>query len=71
MGKKLNAGSIVISDGLPCFNAINNTSSEQLGFIDGGKLELLDHPAFKWVNVMIGNVKNSLQGSCHAVKANH
>ena len=67
----IKAGSIVISDGLPCFNAINNTGSEQLGFIVGGKLELLDHPAFKWVNVMIGNVKNSLRGSCHAVKANH
>ncbi|WP_369010073.1 transposase, partial [Aeromonas caviae] len=31
----------------------------------------LDHPAFNWVNTMIGNVKNSLRGSCHKLGAKH
>ena len=26
-----------------------------------GNLDWLDHPAFNWVNTMIGNVKNSLR----------
>ncbi|WP_410198480.1 transposase [Aeromonas caviae] len=28
-------------------------------------------PAFNWVNTMIGNVKNSLRGSCHTLGAKH
>ena len=40
-------------------------------FLTSGNLDLLDHPAFKWVNIMIGNVKNSLSGSCHAIGKRH
>ncbi|MDX7824183.1 IS1595 family transposase, partial [Aeromonas caviae] len=36
-----------------------------------GNLDWLDHPAFNWVNTMIGNVKNSLRGSCHTLGAKH
>lgn len=37
----------------------------------GGRLELLDNKAFKWVNIMIGNVKNALCGSCHSASRKH
>lgn len=71
-GKRhLAPGSVVISDKLACFTALNDADCHQIGFKVGGKLELLDHPAFKWVNVMIGNVKNALRGSCHAIGAKH
>ncbi len=32
---------------------------------------MLDHPAFNWVNTMIGHVKNSLRGRCHTLGARH
>ncbi len=64
-------GSIVVSDGLTCFKAVSEAGAQHLGIVTGGRLELLDHKAFNWVNTMIGNVKNSLRGSCHAIGAKH
>ena len=65
------SGSAVISDGLACFKAVKEANCEHLGVVTGGNLDLLDHPAFNWVNTMIGNVKNSLRGSCHKLGAKH
>lgn len=39
--------------------------------VTGGSLNFLDHKAFNGVNTMIGNVKNSLWGSCHTLGAKH
>lgn len=64
-------GSIVLSDGLACFSAVKDAGCEHLGFVASGKFELLDHKAFNRVNTMIGKVKNSLRGSCHAIGAKH
>lgn len=62
---------IVISDGLPCFRAVASEDRHHLYAKTGGDLEKLEHPAFNWVNTMIGNVKNSLRGSCHAIASKH
>ena len=69
--RHLSKNSIVLSDGLACFRAVKEAGCEHLGFVVGGKLDLLDHKAFNWVNIMIGNVKNSLRGSCHAIGVKH
>ena len=69
--KHLKAASIVISDGLACFTAVGKTGCLHFPVVMGARLELLDHKAFKWVNVMIGNVKNALRGSCHTVSVSH
>ncbi len=61
----------MISDGLACFKAVKEANCEHLGVVTGGNLGLLDHPAFNWVSTMIGNVKNSLRGSCHKLGAKH
>jgi hypothetical protein len=63
--------SIIISDKLACFRAVIEAGCDHISMKTSGNLDLLDHPAFKWVNVMIGNVKNSLRGSCHTVGKNH
>ena len=67
----LSPGSQVISDGLACFKGTEAGACKHAGVVTGGNLNLMDHPAFKWVNVMIGNVKNSLKGSCHHIGAKH
>lgn len=67
----LMAGSLVISDGLACFRAVEKAGCNHLGVVTAGRLDLLDHKAFKWVNTMISNVKNSIRGTCHAVSHKH
>jgi hypothetical protein len=69
--RHLTSGDIVVSDGLACFKATERADCKHLGIVVGGRLELLDHKAFNWVNTMIGNVKNSLRGSCHSIGSKH
>ena len=51
--------------------AVSKAGCRHFPVVMGGRLELLDHKAFKWVNIMIGNVKNALRGSCHSVSRKH
>ncbi len=69
--RHLGQGSLVISDGLKCFRAVERANCNHLGFTVGGRLELLDHAAFRWVNTVLGNIKNSLHGSCHTLGKRH
>ena len=69
--KHLKSASIVISDGLACFTLVGKAGCLHFPVVMGGRLELLDHKAFKWVNIMIGNVKNALRASCHTVSRSH
>jgi transposase-like protein len=64
-------GSTVVSDGLACFNAVTDIGCEHEVHVVGGGAESVEHPAFRWVNTMIGNVKNALHGTYHAVRAKH
>ena len=69
--KYIEPEAIVISDGLACFRAIADENRHHLYAKTGGDLDKLEHSAFNWVNTMIGNVKNSLRGSCHSVSSKH
>ena len=69
--KYIEPEAIVISDGLACFKAIADENRHHLYAKTGGDLDKLEHSAFNWVNTMIGNVKNSLRGSCHSVSSKH
>lgn len=64
-------GSCVISDGLYCFRAVMTAACEHRTTITGGGRQSAQHSAFKWVNTMLGNVKNSLLGTFHAIRAKH
>jgi hypothetical protein len=37
----------------------------------GSSPESAQHPSFRWVNTMLGNVKNALRGSYHALRDKH
>ncbi len=69
--RHLMSGSQVISDGLACFSSTKTPEGEHFGLKTSGNYALMDSPLMKWVNIMIGNVKNSLRGSSHAVSAKH
>jgi len=60
----------VTSDGLRCFRAIAETCLHR-SIVTGGGPESVDEPEFTWVNTMLGNVKNALHGTYHAVREKH
>jgi hypothetical protein len=64
-------GSHVVSDGLGCFNAIGRAGYDHTAIITGGGPDSVKIPEFKWVNTIIGNVKNSLRGTFHAISEKH
>jgi hypothetical protein len=69
--KHLRPESYVISDGLNCFPAVtqNQCQHESLVTSVGGKYN--DHKVFQWLNTVIGNVKNSMHGTHHAIGKRH
>ena len=39
--------------------------------ITGGGRKSVKLKCFKWVNTMLGNLKNSLRGTCHSIHKKH
>jgi len=61
----------VISDGLACFMAVKKAGCHHVGIISEGGRKGVEHPSFKWVNTMLGNVKNAITGTFHSVDLKH
>jgi transposase-like protein len=61
-------GSTVVSDGLRCFNAFGETGCTHTAIITGSGKKSSKHPAFTWVNTVLGNLKNSLSGTYHSFR---
>ena len=59
--------SLVLSDGLACFNGVTDAHCHHQVIVAGGR-KPRDLPDFKWVNTIIGNVKTSLNGAYHAFR---
>lgn len=69
-GQHLSPDSEVRSDGLACFRAIAGTCSHR-SIRTGSGPASVEMPEFTWVNTMLGNVKNALHGTYHAVRSKH
>jgi transposase-like protein len=67
----LTPGSTVWSDGLACFNAVTKAGCEHIAIVTGSGRRSAQHPTFKWVNTVLGNVKNALTGTYHAISKKH
>lgn len=66
----LAADSAVLTDGLQCFRAIATVCPHQR-IITGGGPTSVEIPEFNWVNTALGNVKNALHGTYHALGTRH
>lgn len=66
--KSLTATSCVFSDGLKCFAGLDGNVHQHETHVLGGGREGVKHPAFRWVNTMLGNLKTSISGTYHAFK---
>lgn len=69
--KHLSADSHVVSDGLACFNAVTEAGCQHTSIVTGGGAACVTLDDFTWVNTMIGNVKNALLGTYHAINHKH
>jgi transposase-like protein len=58
-------GSVVVSDGLSCFNGVGDAGCVHQPVVVGNR-KPRDLPDFLWVNTVLGNVKTSLAGAYHA-----
>lgn len=69
--RHLQAGSTVVSDGLACFSAVTDAGCEHNPIVTGGGPKSVEKEEFIWVNTMIGNVKNAITGTYHAIDHRH
>jgi hypothetical protein len=67
----LSPGSHVCSDGLNCFGAVSQARCTHEPKIMSGPGTLRRRKALKWVDTMLGNVKNSIHGTYHAIGHKH
>ena len=63
--------STVWSDGLACFAGVQKAQCRHIPMVTGGGRKSAQSPAFKWVNTVLGNLKNSLRGTYHAISAKY
>lgn len=64
-------GSHVVSDGLNCFRAFDTATCVHERHITGGGRASMANPEFNWVNTLLGNVKNAITGTYHAIRGQH
>ncbi len=64
-------GSEVFTDGLWCFSGVTTADCHHNPMVTGGGRQSVQYSCFKWVNTMLGNVKNSLLGTFHAIRDKH
>jgi len=61
----------VISDGLACFSAVKEAGCEHISIVTGGGPQSMTKEEFTWINTLIGNVKNAIKGTYHAINPKH
>jgi hypothetical protein len=69
--KHLHHMSLVASDGLSCFPAVKEAGCDHEPIITHDGPEYDEFKVFQWVNTMIGNIKNAIHGTYHAVSQKH
>ena len=64
-------GATVVTDGLACFRGVADAGCEHIALATGGGRRAARHPAFRWVNTMLGNIKCAIVGTYRAVRKKH
>lgn len=70
-GQHLRPGGTVYSDGLGCFLGLGDAGCIHRPIVTGSGKRAAQNPTFKWVNTLLGNLKTSLVGTYHAIRAKH
>jgi hypothetical protein len=64
-------GATVVTDGLACFRGVADAGCVHVALATGGGRRAAHHPAFRWVNTMLGNIKNAIVATYRAVRKKH
>ena len=67
----LEPGTVVVSDALGCFAAVQCAGCFHQPFVTGSGPASARHPALTWVNTILGNIKRSLHGTYHHLSSKH
>jgi len=70
-GKFIHPNSIVVSDALGCFRGVAATGVEHQPVVTGGGAASVALEDFRWLNTILGNVKNALHGTYHKISPQH
>jgi len=62
----LRGETVALSDGLHCFTALASVIAKHESVIVGSDNQDAQHPSFRWVNTVVGNVKRALSGTYHS-----
>jgi transposase-like protein len=68
---KLASGTAVSCDGLACFAAVSAAGCAHIPTVMSGTGTARRRRALNWVDTMLGNVKNAIHGTYHAIAAKH
>ena len=72
IAKKIIAeGATVVTDGLKCFRGVADAGCRHVPMVTGSGRRAARHPAFKWANTMLGNIKTSIAGTYRAIRKKH
>ena len=64
----LGKGTRVVSDGLACFHGVTAAGCVHEPVVVGSGRAAVERPEFRWVNTILGNIKNALRGTYHAIR---
>ena len=59
----LGKGTRVVSDGLACFHGVTAAGCVHEPVVVGSGRAAVERPEFRWVNTILGNIKNALRGT--------
>jgi hypothetical protein len=64
-------GAIVVTDGLRCFKGVADAGCEHIALPTGSGRRAARHPAFRWVNTVLANIKTAITATYRAVRKKH
>jgi transposase-like protein len=64
-------GSTVVTDGYQCFHGVKDAGCTHVRITTGCGPCAARHPAFRWVNTMLGNINSALLGTYRAIRKKH
>ena len=65
------AGATVVTDGLKCFRGVADAGCTHVAIATGSGPAAARHPAFKWVNTTLANIKTAIVATYRAVRKKH
>jgi len=64
--RSLSANARVLSDGLPAFRVLGREVARHQRIVVGSGRQAVEHPEFRRVNTVLGNLKTAISGTYHA-----